>query len=251
MASGIGATLRETRSRRKLDLSEVENAIKIRARYLQAMENEDWDALPGGTYTRAFIRTYAAFLGLDGERLANDYRSREPASEERPFAGSEPSIAPNRWPATRLRPGRVPGIAIALALIAALIALGLLLEGNSQTGGVAGGGEKHARQPPQAQERRPSPSSVALRLVATAEVWVCLLDANREALIDGQILEPGTEEGPFRSRRFTVSLGNGEVALSVDGKDVAIPATASPIGYQIGAGGELRPLSESARPTCT
>ena len=55
-------------------LEDVEGATKIRLRYLRAMENEEWDALPGGTYSRAFLRTYASYLGLDGERIADDYR---------------------------------------------------------------------------------------------------------------------------------------------------------------------------------
>ena len=79
--SGIGATLREARNRRKVELSEVEAETKIRARYLRAIEAEDWDALPGGAYARGFIRTYAAYLGLDGERLAERVparRSRQP-----------------------------------------------------------------------------------------------------------------------------------------------------------------------------
>ena len=67
----IGSTLRETRIRRKIDLSEVEAATKIRARYLRAIENEEWEVLPGGAYVRAFIRTYANYLGLDGERLVD------------------------------------------------------------------------------------------------------------------------------------------------------------------------------------
>ncbi len=97
MDTGIGTTLREARSRRKADLSEVEAAIKIRVRYLRAMENEEWDVLPGGAYTRGFIRTYAAYLGLDGERLADEYRrSTAPAGGERAPKRVEPvaSAAP-------------------------------------------------------------------------------------------------------------------------------------------------------------
>ncbi|HEY5816206.1 MAG TPA: helix-turn-helix domain-containing protein, partial [Solirubrobacterales bacterium] len=74
MDTGIGATLREARIRRKIELSEVEAAIKIRVRYLLAIENEEWDVLPGVAYTRGFVRTYAYYLGLDGERLADEYR---------------------------------------------------------------------------------------------------------------------------------------------------------------------------------
>ncbi|HET7177353.1 MAG TPA: hypothetical protein VFI63_01560, partial [Solirubrobacterales bacterium] len=58
------------------------------------------------------------------------------------------------------------------------------------------------------------------------------------------------EAGPFRSSRFTVSFGNGEVEMRVDGRPAGIPASSSPIGYAVGSGGALRPLSEAERPTC-
>ena len=54
---GVGATLREARNRRKIDLSEVEAATKIRVRYLRAIENEEWGLLPGDAYARSFVRT--------------------------------------------------------------------------------------------------------------------------------------------------------------------------------------------------
>jgi cytoskeletal protein RodZ len=74
MASRIGSDLRRARARREIDLSEVEAATRIRARFLRAIEDEEWDVLPGGVYSRGFIRAYANFLGLDGDRLAEDYR---------------------------------------------------------------------------------------------------------------------------------------------------------------------------------
>src|ERR1700710_2303598 len=74
MDSQVGDILRQARNRRKIDLSEVEAATRIRLRYLRAIEDEEWDVLPGGVYTRGFIRTYASFLGLDGDRLVSDYR---------------------------------------------------------------------------------------------------------------------------------------------------------------------------------
>ena len=61
----IGTTLREARVRRALTLQQVEEDIKIRVKYVQAMENEDWDVMPGVTYVKGFLRTYATYLGLD------------------------------------------------------------------------------------------------------------------------------------------------------------------------------------------
>ena len=110
--TGIGATLRKARNRRKVGLSEVETATKIRLRYLRAMENEEWDVLPGGAYTRGFIRTYASFLGLDGERLADEYRrGAEDGTPEERAQRAEPVVSPPRaaptWAeAFRPAPGR-------------------------------------------------------------------------------------------------------------------------------------------------
>ena len=68
--------------------------------------------------------------------------------------------------------------------------------------------------------------------------------------MDGQILQAGEEAGSFRSGSFTVSFGNGEVTMTIDGKRTEIPPTASPVGYAIDAVGTLTQLSESERPTC-
>ena len=67
----IGNSLREARLRQRLDFRQVEQATKIRSRYLRALEEEDFDALPAETYVRGFLRTYAEALGLDG-RLSVD-----------------------------------------------------------------------------------------------------------------------------------------------------------------------------------
>jgi hypothetical protein len=91
---------------------------------------------------------------------------------------------------------------------------------------------------------------VSVRLSASAEVWVCLLSASGEHLVDGRILEAGAEEGPFHSGSFTVSFGNGEVSMLIDDKEAEIPATSSPIGYSIDSSGALTQLNEAERPTC-
>lgn len=248
--TGIGAILREARNRRKLDLSEVEGAIKIRMRYLLAMENEEWDVLPGGTYTRGFIRTYASFLGLDGDRLAEDFRNAADADRA---PGGEPILPVRAGAGRHWVPGRVAAVFVAGALLAAMLVIGLL--GGDSSNGPATPAAPQGRTPAAQAAARATPGGtparVALHLSATAEVWVCLLDGNGRPLIDGQILEAGTEEGPFHSRRFTLSLGNGAVALAVNHSAVSVPETGSPIGFRIGSDGQLTPLSEAERPTCT
>jgi cytoskeletal protein RodZ len=72
----IGEMLREARMRRRIDMTEVESATKIRGKYLRALENEEWDLLPGPTFVKTFLRTYAEYLGLDPRLLVEEYRQR-------------------------------------------------------------------------------------------------------------------------------------------------------------------------------
>ena len=132
MDDSVGKRLREARTRRKLSLAEVEEAIKIRCRYLQAIEDEDWDQLPGDTYARAFIRTYGRFLGLDGERLAEEQRRSRGAA--RP-GERLPRVDPRPRPVIRRRRRRsVPSRLIA-AVVTALVVAALLVVGLSTGGG--------------------------------------------------------------------------------------------------------------------
>jgi hypothetical protein len=250
---GIGRTLREARGRRKVELADVEAQTKIRARFLRAIENEEWDALPGDAYARSFIRTYASFLGLDGDRLAEEHRRSVGSIPERPLPRAEPARRPRRR-----EPGAGPRIptavwtaAVAVALVVVLLVVGLSGGGND-TGGshrrhTAKRNHERGAAAPQAASRR----GVAVALVASGEVWVCLLDGKGSPLVDGQVLAAGEEAGPFRSGRFTVGFGNGEVTMTVNGREASIPATSSPIGYSIGRDGTLTELSEGERPTCT
>ena len=253
METGIGATLREGRNRRRVDLAEVEAAIKIRVRYLRAMENEEWDVLPGGAYTRGFIRTYAAYLGLDGERLADEYRrSTAAGGVERPPKRVEPvaSAASSRRRA-RLG-GRALAVLVSLVLVAALLAIGLTVDDDAPS--VPSPQAKRAADGSRSDGGRTDVATrpgVAVRLEATAEVWVCLLDSDEVPVVNGEILETGAEAGPFRAEGFTVALGNGEVVLTVDGREAKTPPSPSPVGYEIDRAGELTPLQEGERPDCT
>jgi cytoskeleton protein RodZ len=248
--TGIGATLREARTRRKVDLSEVEAAIKVRVRYLQAIENEEWNALPGRAYARGFIRTYAIYLGLDGDRLADDYqRATAVPGGERVPKRVEPVPTGMRegspWASSRLL---IAGVCLLLVIAVVGIAL------------AGGGGESSSSKAPQkirhqgdAQAKQKTAAAkpgVAMRLAATGEVWVCLLDAAAQPLVDGQILAEGSEAGPFHSKGFELALGNGSVTMLVDGKEADIPASSSPVGYSIDSDGRLTTLEEGERPSC-
>src|SRR3954466_3805434 len=87
----IGETLREARMRQHHDITDVEAATKIRAKYLRALENEDFGMLPGSTFVKSFLRTYAEVLGLHPHVLVEEYRIRHDPRDESeltPFARS-------------------------------------------------------------------------------------------------------------------------------------------------------------------
>lgn len=259
MESRVGSVLRKARDRRRIELSEVEAATRIRVRFLRAIENEEWDELPEGVYTRGFIRTYASFLGLDGERLAEDYRrdvegagaGHDSAAELAAVAASTASgSTAGRRSFPRL--GWLAGVTVILAVTIAILAPW----GGGDDEQVAG---PHSTRPENAagddgsprQAKAAAPAeSVSVQLEALAEVWVCLLDAGGDPLVEGLVLEAGAEEGPFRSGSFTVSFGNGEISMLIDGKQAEIPPTVSPIGYSIDSTGQLTELGEAERPSC-
>src|SRR5829696_3891371 len=99
----IGSTLRETRMRQRIDITDMEVRTKIRAKYLRALENEEWDLLPGPTYVKSFLRTYAEALGLDPKALVEEYKLRHEPMETGDLHPIRPATRRDR---RRREPGR-------------------------------------------------------------------------------------------------------------------------------------------------
>jgi len=254
----IGDQLRETRMRNRIDITEVEAATKIRAKYLRALENEEWDLLPGPTFVKTFLRTYADYLGLDARNLVEEYRQRNERT-----AGPELTSFGNNLGARRQRPRRpalVPWMALlagVLALVAALYLYGIWGDDDPEreagapspsatATGTAGGDGERKRKRRRAAER---PRSVRLQIQPTGAVSVCLENAAGDALIGNLTLQEGEDSETFRSRRFRMSFGTGAAVMRVDGKNYDVSDDA-PIGYELRASGEPRELPDDERPTC-
>src|SRR5918992_335863 len=129
----IGATLREARTRQRIDISEIESETKIRAKYLRALENEEWDLLPGPTYVKSFLRTYAEALGLDGKLLIEEYKLRH---ERLSDVEMQPIRPPGAREPRRRRRGSGRGWAVAVVIVLLLGSLYAL----GQSGGDDDGG---------------------------------------------------------------------------------------------------------------
>ena len=130
----IGTTLREARIRARIDISEVEARTKIRAKYLRAIENEEWDLLPGPVYVKSFLRTYGDFLGVDSRLLVDEFKRRyeRPADQDlRPISSLGRERERRR---RRPRLGPIGVIVFALiAVAAALYVVGTLGNGSNST----------------------------------------------------------------------------------------------------------------------
>ena len=129
----IGYSLRAAREKQGIGFPEIELATKIRAKYIRALEEEDFDSLPADTYARGFLRVYADYLGLDGEIYVDEYASRFHNREWE----DDPPVQRARRP-RRTRPERTierRAVVLALAGIAVVtaIVLGAWFYGDTRT----------------------------------------------------------------------------------------------------------------------
>jgi cytoskeletal protein RodZ len=259
----IGSTLREARMRERIDVSEIEAQTKIRAKYLRALENEEWGLLPGPTFVKSFLRTYATALGLDGKALVEEYRLHH----ESPSEGAlEPIVsAPQRHRSRSRGAGPPPdrgsrgyAIAVGTILLIIIILIVLLVAGgksNKPSGaGTAStsaksGAPKHHKSTGAGTTRATS-DVLTLSLTPTANVYVCLLGDGGRKLIPGVELKPGQRTATYHAKHFEVTLGNNSVELVLDGKARTVPASSTAIGYSITKAHGRRTLPPSQQPTC-
>jgi cytoskeleton protein RodZ len=252
----IGTTLREARMRAGIDVTEVEARTKIRAKYLRAIENEEWGLLPGPVYVKSFLRTYGDFLGLDSRMLVDEYKRQY----ERPSDHEMRPMSSLHRERERDRRGPLipPWAIIGVVLVGIVVALYLVgshknnkhtptTAGTTSTGTGHARKRKHHNQQPKAA---PKPKTVTLHLVATGQVYVCLVDGSGAKLIPGQIFGPGQTIPTEKSGKLLLTLGNNSVQMKVNGKSVNVAPSASSIGYSLSPNGTST-LPASRQPSCT
>jgi hypothetical protein len=231
----IGESLREARSRRGYAPADVHKAIRIRERYLTALEEERWDMLPGEAYTKGFLRTYAEHLGLNGQLYVDEYNARVAGHEEEPPLVSHAG--------ERRRPGRgvlgaLVGVVVVGAAVAGLAAwrLGGAAHTPAQAAQGSGAGSVAAAAPapaPATAKARPKaalPAAPAFTLITASRGRCWLLvragGPNGTILYEG-ILQPGQSQRFRLARRLWVRMGKpSALDIRVGGKLVSgLPGT--------------------------
>jgi cytoskeleton protein RodZ len=237
----IGERLREARMRQKIDIAEVETATKIRAKYLRALENDEFGLLPGSTFVKTFLRTYAEYLGLDATLLVEEYRVHyEPRGESEPMQHFAP---PRRRVPRRSRyatgpPG--PGTAVVVLVLTVLVifaVLGLTSGGNkSNTTSQSANQTKAKKKAPKKKAKPappPKPKRVTVRVVPLAGgTYVCLDRGPGTKKVFEGILPPNAGR-KWRGSRVRIIIGHTPIKLTANGKLVNVPSSAAAVSYDI------------------
>jgi cytoskeletal protein RodZ len=248
----IGSTLREARMRERIDISEVEARTKIRAKYLRAIENEEWDLLPGTVYAKSFLRTYGDFLGLDSRMLLDEFKRRyeRPDHDARPI-GTIAARERERGPRGPRLPSWAPIAAVVAAIVVVLYIVGSLPSSNtsSTTSGQQAHHHSGGSRTAHAKARAAAPTSAKLQLVPTAPVYVCLVNGRGVKLINEQTFTPGQTIPTERARKLLLTLGNASVQMKVNGKVVPVAPSPTAIRLMV-TPSAVTHIPESQAPTC-
>jgi hypothetical protein len=199
----IGNSLREARLRQGLEIPRIETETKIRGKYLRALEEEQFEVLPGDTYVKGFLRTYADYLGLDGQLYLDEYNSRFAAAEELPFSQS---AEPRRRRQRRVESNLVVVALAAIVAVTVLVVVGLSGLGSGSDGetplpGTTTEPTTTAATPgATATEEADAEAPATARLVVTAARGDSFLQV-RAGGVNGKLLWEGTlEQG--QTQRF-------------------------------------------------
>jgi cytoskeleton protein RodZ len=243
---GIGETLREARVRQRVNIEELEQSTKIRAKYLRALENEEFGLLPGPTYVKSFLRTYAEKLGLDAQLLVEEFRAKyeEPEPVEIQPIASSPRDARRRPPTPRFGAGAAIVVA-GIALLAFLLVLGLT-SGEDEPEQTSDTGPAKTQPAETTKAAAPAtPERVELKVIPAFPTYVCIDRGPEQIVFEGTIDSPETYRAPDMLR---INLGKRSAQLRVNGKPVAFEDSPEPIGFEFTRNGSHEELPSGERP---
>ena len=228
----IGDTLREAREKMGLSMEDVEESTKIRRKYIQALEDNKFEIIPGDVYVRGFLRSYARFLNVDGEKLVQEYNEMNDYQMENNDPPQETVVSiPKK---TGKRNGKY------LAAVAVVVLAGFIYVLGSSNAGLqnklSDGGES-----PKSTENRPydgaAPEDKGLPTpedntsnevqvtgmdvvlqVTDAECWMRIIVDDQNAF-EGMV-GPGSVKTFKGEESVQLKLGNaGAVKVMVNGRD--------------------------------
>jgi hypothetical protein len=218
----IGSSLREARTRQDLDFPQIEAATKIRGKYLRALEDESFTQLPAQTYVKGFLRTYAEYLGLDGQLYVDEFNSRYVATEEDPPIRVRRDVRPRRR--HRMQSNVLIAALVGIALVTALV-IAAWKSGSPARENVVGLG------PPPSRVVKPSgPPSITFVAKRTVFLTIRKSGPTGKVLFDGSLGKGEFEH--YTTKRLWVQASAPEnVKLTVRGAKVRLLGGAPRVFY--------------------
>ena len=208
----IGNSLREARERQGLGYPEIELATKIRAKHIRALEEENFTGIAGDAYIRGFLRTYAEYLGLDGDVYVDEYASRFLTSwrDELPPRRERPRIRRRERPLERRA---VLLVLAGIAVVTLLVFVAWRFGGSTaQTPGVL------------KQRTRQDPAQLVLRGVGRG-TYVEVRRNRTSGKVDLQGTVGAGETDRLAGTRFYLLVRRpAGLRITLDGRAVALPA---------------------------
>ncbi|GAC1330241.1 MAG: DUF4115 domain-containing protein [Candidatus Dormibacteria bacterium] len=236
----LGSKLKQAREARQLSLQDIEWATKIRAEFLQALEDEHFDLMPSTTHARGFLRSYARYLELDADSLVAEYNQT---------AGAAAGIVSTR-PAVKPRAREVavtPGMIVGAALLILIGIFGLYLKTQfdkyqaSRAADVQPTPRLHLSDLPTptavptpipSPSPSPSPTGVLVLVRVDLDTWL-LVDVDGKTVPDTGKTVPAGTTLTFNGQQ-SVKVVSGKAAhtyITVNGKDTgAMPAVTGGAG---------------------
>lgn len=208
----IGNSLREARERQGLDHAQVELGTKIRAKYIRALEEEEFEILPTGTYIKGFLRSYAEFLGLDGQLYVDEYNSRYIVDAYDDMPQRRPRVRQERTLERRI-------VVLALVGIAALTALVI-------AAWRFGGGDSASSTPSVVRQQQKPAAPEGLQFVGLGKGTY--LEVRRRSSAGAVLFQGTLRKGDTQflaGTRFWLAVRHpAGVRFTLAGKPVALPA---------------------------
>ncbi len=209
----IGNSLREARLRQGLDFPELEQGTKIRGKYLRALEDEHFDVLPAQTYVKGFLRSYAEYLGLDGQLYVDEYNSRFVVGEEEPQSRPRRSAPPSRGVQVQSRV-----VLLTLLGITAVTALVIVAWTRGEPPSSTPVGLGPAKPATHQAAAPPATTRAQVRLLVKASRGPCWLQVHKTSA-SGPILFQGTlDQGQkqlFTARKLWITLDRPENLVTI------------------------------------
>lgn len=218
MAKGIfGERLKRERELREVSLAEVTKGTRISQRFLEALENEEWEKLPGGIFSRGFVRSVARYLGLDEEDLLSEYdvaRGEPKISAPAPYENRIPS--PPKW---------IPVLAL---LVLVLLVVGLYKGGryawkrySANRAASANPAQHGAASDVGASAKLPDKLELTVSTSVPSHVRVF---ADSQLMLDADVL-PGDTHHFSAAQEFQISAADGAaVHLELNGRPITTRA---------------------------